>query len=76
MQSVAIDGLWRGEECVVGEISYCYASWAVHACPGHWTLDGDPQTGLVRWQEGPMWPEDAQLEVFLAQFNRTMKMCG
>jgi glutathione synthase/RimK-type ligase-like ATP-grasp enzyme len=68
-QSLAIDGLWRGDEAIVVEVSYTYASWAVHACPGHWVLDGDPDTGNLAWRPGPMWPEDAQVEDFLARLE-------
>lgn len=63
-QSVAIDGLLRGNERVVNEVSYTYASWAVQACPGHWELDGEAGTGTLHWVEGPMWPEDAQFADF------------
>lgn len=58
-QSVAVDVLRRGEECVAGEISYTYASWAVRDCPGHWTLQGNPDTGNLMWRTGRMRPEDA-----------------
>lgn len=64
-QSCAIDGLWRDGQCVVGEISYTYVSQAVYDCPGHWELDGDPETGELRWVDGHMWPEEAQIEDFL-----------
>lgn len=57
-QSCAIDGLWRGKEPVIGEISYTYASWAVQACPGHWDSN-------MNWHEGHMWPEEAQGQDFL-----------
>ena len=58
-QSVAIDALRRGDELVVCEISYTYASWAVRDCPGHWVLRGNPSTGTLTWTEGRMRPEDA-----------------
>lgn len=64
-QSIAIDGLRRGEDRVVGEISYTYVSWVVHECPGHWRLVGSPMTGELMWQEGQMWPEEAQVQDFL-----------
>ena len=63
-QSVAIDGLRRGDERVVGEISYTYLGWAVHDCPGHWELDGEPATGELRWVDGPMHPAEAIFEDF------------
>lgn len=60
-QSMAFDYLFRGKdrEPVVGEISYCYADWAVERCPGHWDSD-------LKWHEGHMWPEEAHVEDFLA----------
>lgn len=68
-QSCAIDGLWRGEEPTVGEVSYTYASWAVQKCPGHWELDGTPENGRLRWVEGPMWPEEAQVTDFIERLK-------
>lgn len=62
-QSCAIDGLWRGDEPVVGEISYTYVSSAVYNCPGHWD-------SALNWHEGQMWPEQAQLEDFLERLSR------
>jgi len=73
-QSCAIDGLYRGEEPLIGEISYTYVSWAVHECPGHWELVGDPLTGSLRWHPGNMWPEEAQIEDFLARLHSFWKM--
>lgn len=57
-QSLAIDLLKKEGRFVVGEISYTFASWAVHACPGHWDARLD-------WREGQMLPEEAQLADFL-----------
>lgn len=68
-QSCAIDGLWNEKQPVVGEISYTYVSWAVQACPGHWKLEGEPDTGALRWISGPRWPEEAQIEDFVAQLK-------
>lgn len=68
-QSVAIDGLRRGQDRVVGEVSYTYASWAVHCCPGHWELQGEPQSGSLEWHPGSMWPEEAQIEDFLGRLR-------
>lgn len=62
-QSCAIDGLRRGADPVVGEISYTYASYAVHGCPGHW------DAGL-NWHEGQLWPEQAQVADFLQRLRR------
>jgi hypothetical protein len=68
-QSCAIDGLYKGTTPVVGEISYTYPSWVVHSCPGHWRLDGSPDTGDLVWVPGRMWPEDAQVEDFLRRLD-------
>jgi glutathione synthase/RimK-type ligase-like ATP-grasp enzyme len=65
-QSVAIDGLRRAQDRVVGEISYTYVSWMVHSCPGHWALCGDPDSGRLEWVGGQMWPQDAILEDFIS----------
>jgi glutathione synthase/RimK-type ligase-like ATP-grasp enzyme len=62
LQSCAIDGMWRGSEAVTGEISYTYVSRAVHGCPGHWDSD-------LNWHQGPMMPEEAQIEDFLARLE-------
>lgn len=61
-QSMAFDFMFRGKgrEPVVGEISYCYADWAVECCPGHW------DSGL-EWHEGHLWPEEAHVEDFLVE---------
>ena len=63
-QSMAFDFLCRGEgrDPVVGEISYCYADWAVQKCPGHW------DSGL-NWHEGQQWPEEAHVEDFLMRIR-------
>jgi glutathione synthase/RimK-type ligase-like ATP-grasp enzyme len=58
-QSMAFDFLYYQDSPVIVEISYGYADWAVQACPGHWTRD-------LRWVPGHMWPEEAQIEDFLA----------
>jgi len=57
-QSMAYDFLYCQERPVICEISYAYADWAVHNCPGHWKRD-------LSWVEGQMWPEQAQVEDFL-----------
>lgn len=69
MQSCAIDGFYRDRTPVIGEVSYTYVSSAVHECPGHWVLDGTPETGELRWTSGQMWPEEAQVSDFLQRFH-------
>ncbi len=64
-QSIGIDGLYRGEERVITEISYSYVSWVIHDSPGYWKLQGNPQTGDLIWQEGHVWPQDAIMKDFL-----------
>ena len=69
-QSVAIDGMYRGDAHVIGEISFTYASYAVYDCPGHWVLDGDPEVGELRWVDGQMWPQIAIIEDFVEMLLR------
>lgn len=55
-QSMAFDFLFNAQhEPMIGEISYCYVSSAVHDCEGHWDSD-------LKWNGGHVWPEDAILE--------------
>ena len=68
-QSCAIDGLYRQSLPVVGEVSYTYASWAVHDCPGHWEIDGAPEREKLRWVPGQMWPEEAQAADFVERLS-------
>jgi glutathione synthase/RimK-type ligase-like ATP-grasp enzyme len=72
-QSVAIDGLYFGQECVTTEISYSYASWVVHECPGHWQLGGEPESAELIWREGQAWPQDAIMEDFLVKLESRRK---
>jgi hypothetical protein len=65
-QSIAIDGLYRQGAPVVNEISYTYASWAVHACPGYWVLHGGPENGQLEWVPGQVLPEDLIFNDFVA----------
>lgn len=66
-QMVALDILRRGSELVIVELTLTYASCAVRDCPGHWTLNGAPETGELAWTEGSMRPEDAIFTDFVAQ---------
>lgn len=72
-KSCAIDGLYRQNENVLTEISYTYVSWMVYSCPGHWELEGNPQDGTLRWVEGQMWPEEAQVADFLKSLMKLHK---
>jgi len=68
-QSVAIDGLRRGDERLIAEVSYAYMSSAVEACPGHWEQRGETTSGELVWVPGPMWPEDAQVADFIERLE-------
>ena len=73
-QSLAVDGMYRaGGERVLVEISYYYEAWALHECPGHWEMRGDPQDGCLEWVEGKVRPQDAILDDFLALLERRSK---
>jgi glutathione synthase/RimK-type ligase-like ATP-grasp enzyme len=67
-QSLAVDLLQHGARKVLTEISYTYASWAVRDCPGHWVLQGDAD-GELGWIDGPMHPEDAIFDDFVARLR-------
>lgn len=69
MQSCAIDAMYRDVQPVVGEVSYTYVSGAVWECSGHWELKGDPESGNLRWVEGHMWPEEAQVMDFFLRLK-------
>lgn len=64
-QSIAIDGMYDGDRVVLGEISYTYVAWPLHACGGYWTLDGSPEFGELTFINEPMWPGTAQAIDFL-----------
>jgi hypothetical protein len=65
-QAMAYDFLMKGNEPVIVEISYTFLDKAVHQCPGHWDSS-------LRWIEGQMWPEEAQVDDFLARINSRSK---
>lgn len=73
-QSIAIDGLFRGSERTVGEISYTYATWAIKKCPGHWILSGTPEDGRLEWTEGEMRSEDAIFDDFVEQIHALRRL--
>jgi len=50
-------------------MSYTFPHFTTHDCPGHWELQGDPDTGELIWQDGQMWPEEAQIIDFLKRLN-------
>jgi glutathione synthase/RimK-type ligase-like ATP-grasp enzyme len=64
-QSIAIDILRRGEERVVGEISFTYPPWNILKSPGHWELNGNSEGNNLIWKSGQMRPEEAQIVDFL-----------
>jgi glutathione synthase/RimK-type ligase-like ATP-grasp enzyme len=66
-QSVAIDILRRSNEPMVIELTFNYASWVVRACPGHWVLDGEPDSGDLKWVEGTVRAADVTLDDFLTE---------
>lgn len=68
-QSIAIDALRRGDQRLIAEVSYTYVSWLVHACPGHWELQGRPESGSLIWHDGPLWPEEAQVADYLERLE-------
>lgn len=62
-QTMAYDFLYRQGQPVICEISYSFVDTAVYACPGHW------DDRLV-WNAGQMWPEEAQVDDFIAEVLR------
>ena len=69
-QSLSFDFLFNSQhEPMIGEISYCYKSSAVHACQGYWDHEG-------AWHEGHVWPEDAIMEDLLASCRQRMQKAG
>lgn len=72
-QTVALDILRRGSERVIVELTLAYASWAVRDCPGHWVLNGEPDSGQLEWKDGSMLPEDAIFTDFVSQIQRAQE---
>jgi hypothetical protein len=70
--SCAIDGLYRNGYCVISEVSYTYVSSVVYDCPGHWQLNGSPESGTLTWIAGHMWPEEAQVSDFLQRLDKQL----
>jgi len=61
-QSMAYDFIYKDGLPVVSEISYTFVDRTIQACPGHWDSN-------LNWIEGQMWPQEAQVEVFLKQIR-------
>jgi glutathione synthase/RimK-type ligase-like ATP-grasp enzyme len=64
-QCIAVDVLFRNGRPVINEISYTFASWVVHDCPGHWMVSGAPPTAPLTWVPGSLPPEDAIFQDFM-----------
>jgi len=60
---MAYDFLYKDDKPVVCEISYTFADYAIHSCPGHWDSN-------LNWHDGQMWPEDAQIIDFIETIRR------
>jgi RimK-like ATP-grasp domain len=65
-QCMAYDFLFKQGQPVIVEISYTFSTWVVQSCPGHWNKQR-------QWVEGHLWPEDAQVEDFVAYVQQHMK---
>lgn len=61
-QVMSYDFLLKEATPMIAEISYTTIDWMVHCCPGYW----DSQ---LNWIAGQMWPEEAQVEDFLAELS-------
>ncbi len=68
-QSCAVDFLVHDRQLLVSEISYTYASWAIAQCPGHWIRTEDSCPTAIYWKEGKIFPEKAQIDVFLNRLH-------
>jgi len=64
-QTICMDILRKDGEPVICEISYYFMGWTVFESPGHWELQGDPDTGELRWIAGQVHPAAAILDDFL-----------
>ena len=58
---IALDLLERNGAPEICEINFAYASWAVRACPGSWSLDG----ATPIWHPGELSPEALTLHEFM-----------
>jgi hypothetical protein len=76
-QSIAVDGIYRGSERVLTEVSYYYEGWILfEECQGHWVLHGTPETGRLEWVDEQLRPEDAILDEFLASLSAPSAVSG
>lgn len=64
MQCCGMDGLYKGSERKVLEVSYAFPGYMTSKFPGHWELRGEAESGELMWVPGAMWPEQAQAEDF------------
>ena len=56
---MAYDFIFKDREPVITEISYTFVDYLIHDCPGHWNSS-------LEWIPGNLWPEEAQVQDFLA----------
>lgn len=70
-QAIAADVLRRGSQPVIGELSLGFPTKGVGNCPGHWVLDGEPESGRLTWVPGPVRLEDAIFEDFVTEVRRS-----
>jgi hypothetical protein len=69
-QSIGVDGIYRGSERVLTEVSYYYEGWILfEECQGHWVLHGSPESGELEWKNEQLRPEDAILDDFVAALS-------
>jgi len=75
-QTICMDILRRNGEPVICEVSYYFEGLAVYKSPGHWELQGDPDTGQLEWVEGQIRLEGAILEDFLGRLVNNSPQAG
>ena len=68
-QSMAYDFLLKDEQYLITEVSYTFVDWMVQKCPGYWNSD-------LKWVEGNMWPEKAQIEDFIDYIKKNNGLSG
>lgn len=64
-QTMAMDIVKHGDTHLILEVSYTSPAWSIAACPGHWELRGDPESGEMEWVEGQVFAEDAIFDDFV-----------